>query len=249
MPEIRTVLPKYLQIANDVRERILRGDLVPDMALSERQMAAEWGVARPTVTKALEVLRREGLLEARQGAGTFVRDVRTHRRAAHRYHRYRQQGAQYGADESMSILRAELVPIPEQVAAAFGLDLTENAIVRQRLVTRESVGPVEISTSWWPAAYAEQAPRLLDRASLGGIGSVRYLEAVSGRAASYARDQVAARLASEEERALLQLAGEVSAVLTYRHTVFDASDRPMEFAEAVYLPDVWTFEQEYPIEG
>ena len=40
-----------------------------------------------------------------------------------------------------------------------------------------------------------------------------------------------------------------AAVLVYRHTVYDQDDRPIEFAEAIYPPDAWTVEQEYPIES
>src|SRR3954454_6978955 len=97
VPEIQVALPKYLQMANHLREQILRGDLAPGAEVpSERQLAETWRGARPTAGRARETLRREGMLEARQGSGTFVRDVRAHRRPLHRYHRYSQRGAQYG---------------------------------------------------------------------------------------------------------------------------------------------------------
>jgi GntR family transcriptional regulator len=89
---------------------------------------------------------------------------------------------------------------------------------------------------------------LLERKTLGGIGSVRYVESVTGRHAAYARDQVSARLASADELRDLKLQGP-AAVLTIRHVVYDSDDVPLEFAEAVYPPGQWTAEQEYPIEG
>ena len=250
MPEIKVVLPKYLQIAAHIREQVLRGDLAPGAEVpSERQIAEAWKVARPTATRALETLRREGLLEARQGSGTYVRDVRVHRTAALRYHRYRDRGAQYGPGESVEILGADIVDAPDHVADALQLGRTESAMRRRRLISREDTGPAEISTSWWPASLADRAPRLLEVVSLGGIGSVRYVESVTGRTASYARDQVAARLASDEEARLLKLTDTPSAVLAYRHTVYDSTDQPLEFAEAVYPPGMWSIEQQYPIEA
>jgi DNA-binding GntR family transcriptional regulator len=92
------------------------------------------------------------------------------------------------------------------------------------------------------------APRLLERKSLGGIGSVRYVESVTGRNAAYARDQVSARLASANELRELNLQAP-AAVLVIRHVVYDAEDVPLEFAEAVYPSGQWTAEQEYPIES
>ena len=248
VPEIKVVLPKYLQIAGHVREQIVRGDLAPGAEVpSERQLAETWKVARPTATRALETLRREGLLESRQGAGTFVRDLRANRRATHRYHRYRDQGAQYGPGETMRILAAEIVPAPTHVAGALQMAGSEQAMRRSRLISRSDSGPSEIATSWWPASLAEQAPKLLEPVSLGGIGSVRYVESVTGRTASYARDQVAARLATDDEAVTLELTANPSAVLVYQHTVYDSSDTPLEFAESIYPPDTWSVEQEYSI--
>ncbi|MGO9080293.1 MAG: GntR family transcriptional regulator [Streptosporangiaceae bacterium] len=249
MPEIVAVLPKYLQIANHVREQILRGDIQPGSEVpSERQLADDWKVARPTATKALQVLRQQGLVETRPGLGTFVRDAQAHRRANYRYHRYRERGAQYAPDESVEIVAAGVVAAPGYVAEALGLAQPTQAMMRRRVISRQQHGPTEIATSWWPPGLEQVAPRLLVRESLGGIGSVRYVEAVTGRHAVYARDQASARLATDEEAEALALPTP-AAVLVYRHTVHDQDDQPLEFAEAIYPPGVWAIEQEYPIES
>jgi GntR family transcriptional regulator len=65
-PEIQQALPKFLQIANHIRGQIARGELRPgDEVPSERQIAEEWRVSRPTATRALSALRAEELVEAR----------------------------------------------------------------------------------------------------------------------------------------------------------------------------------------
>ena len=249
MPQIEEAPAKYLQIASYLRDQIIRGDLPAGSEVpSERHIAQDWKVSRPTATRALQMLRYQGLVESRQGAGTYVRDVQMHRRAGQRYHRYRERGAQYGPDESLEITEAKVVPAPEHVALALGVKPSDPAMVRRRIIGRVGVGPVEISTSWWPAALAEVAPRLLKRESLGGIGSVRYVESVTGRSAAYARDQVSARLASDDELQELNLHGP-AAVLVIQHVVYDTEDMPLEFAEAVYPPSQWTAEQEYSIES
>ena len=102
MPQLQEAPAKYLQIAGYLREQIIRGDLPPGAEVpSERQIAQEWNVSRPTATRALQTLRYQGLVESRQGAGTYVRDVQMHRRATQRYHRYRERGAQYAPGESV----------------------------------------------------------------------------------------------------------------------------------------------------
>jgi GntR family transcriptional regulator len=249
MPQIQEAPAKYLQIASYLRDQIVRGDLPPGAEIpSERQIAQDWKVSRPTATRALQVLRYQGLVESRQGAGTYVRDIQLHRRAVQRYHRYRERGAQYGPDESLEIVAAEIVSAPEYVALGLGIKPSDPVMMRRRIISRAGVGPVEIATSWWPAALADVAPRLLERKSLGGIGSVRYVESATGRSAAYARDQVSARLASTNELRELNLQAP-AAVLVIRHVVHDAEDVPLEFAEAVYPSGQWTAEQEYPIES
>lgn len=249
MPQLEESPAKYLQIANYLREAIISGDLPPGTELpSERQIAQVWQVSRPTATRAFQSLRQQGLVESRQGAGTYVRDIRLHRRAAQRYHRYRERGAQYAPDEHLEITAAEITSAPDYVVLGLGLQPSEAAMVRRRVIGRAGVGPIEIATSWWPATLADVAPRLLERTTLGGIGSVRYVESVTGRQASHARDRVSARLASAEELRDLGLRGP-AAVLVFRHVVYDTEDSPMEFTEAVYPPGQWTVEQEYAVEA
>lgn len=66
-------LPLYLQLQRALREAIEKRVLGPDDALpSERQLAADLGVSRITVRKAIQGLAEEGILDQRQGSGNFV---------------------------------------------------------------------------------------------------------------------------------------------------------------------------------
>jgi AcrR family transcriptional regulator len=63
----------YLRIAAEIRDRIARGELRPgDRVPSTRQITQQWGVAMATATKVIAVLRDEGVVNARPGAGTTV---------------------------------------------------------------------------------------------------------------------------------------------------------------------------------
>jgi GntR family transcriptional regulator len=66
-------LPLYQQLQRALRQAIENRTLAPDDALpAERDLAAEFGVSRITVRKALVGLVAEGLLVRRQGSGNFV---------------------------------------------------------------------------------------------------------------------------------------------------------------------------------
>jgi GntR family transcriptional regulator len=65
--------PLYMQLQRGLRNAITRGVLGHDDALpSERELAADLGISRITVRKAIDALCAEGLLISRQGAGNFV---------------------------------------------------------------------------------------------------------------------------------------------------------------------------------
>src|SRR6266702_2795606 len=66
--------PKYAQVIAELQRRIESGEYPPGSLLpSEHQLSAEFGTARPTVVRALRVLRQEGWIDTQQGKGSFVR--------------------------------------------------------------------------------------------------------------------------------------------------------------------------------
>ncbi|MFD0391405.1 winged helix-turn-helix domain-containing protein [Tistrella bauzanensis] len=66
--------PLYHQIYTELRRGILSGRLAAGTRLpSTRSIAAELGVSRRPLREAFDHLTAEGLLDARQGAGTVVR--------------------------------------------------------------------------------------------------------------------------------------------------------------------------------
>jgi GntR family transcriptional regulator len=67
-------LPAYLQLVRQVREALRLGRLKPgDRLPTVRDVVASSGVNANTVLKAYRELELSGLVEARQGAGTFVK--------------------------------------------------------------------------------------------------------------------------------------------------------------------------------
>lgn len=71
MRQVRTI--RYREIADDLREQ-LGGDAgtAGRMLASESELSASYNVSRVTIRKALELLRGEGRVDARQGYGWFA---------------------------------------------------------------------------------------------------------------------------------------------------------------------------------
>ena len=236
MPELETVLPKYLQIVGHLRDQIVRGDLAPGAEVpSVRELAATYGVARATADKALNALRQQGLVEARRGSGTYVRAPQAAPRARERFERAVAQGTMYSDSESVSFPFVGVVEAPDYVAERLGLSSKAMVIQRQRVIANRESGPIEFVTSWVDAAHAEIAPRLLVAERLRG-GTVPYLAAILGVESAYGRDQVCARRATSEQCEALGVP-EHAAALVYWLTIYDNHDHPIQFDEAVYPPE------------
>jgi GntR family transcriptional regulator len=68
--------PIYRQIADQIRDQVVSGQLKTGIQLpSVRQLAEELAVNQNTILKVYNELCREGLLKMERGSGTFVADV------------------------------------------------------------------------------------------------------------------------------------------------------------------------------
>lgn len=66
-------IPLHVQLANLLRERLVRRELAPhDRLPSERELCQHFGISRITVRQALSELAQEGLVYASVGKGTYV---------------------------------------------------------------------------------------------------------------------------------------------------------------------------------
>ena len=73
-----TDVPLYRQVADVLRERIERGVFRPGERIpTEYDLCDEFGVSRISIRHALSELVLEGLLQRRQGSGTYVEEERT----------------------------------------------------------------------------------------------------------------------------------------------------------------------------
>ena len=74
----KPIKPKKVssQIAEQIRSSILNGEFSPgDKLPPERELAEMFGVSRPSVREALNILSSAGLVESYQGGGTVVKSL------------------------------------------------------------------------------------------------------------------------------------------------------------------------------
>lgn len=78
---LKPIKPKRIsdQVFEQIRELIFRGHLKPgERLMPERELSEALGVSRTTVRNAIQKLEVLGLLEHRQGQGTFIRSLGEH---------------------------------------------------------------------------------------------------------------------------------------------------------------------------
>jgi GntR family transcriptional regulator len=132
--------PMNQRIANDLRVAIHCGDYLPGHRLpSGRTLMRKYGVARQTVQNAFDLLRGEGLIVTRPGAGAFVRDHQAVVRLD------RSCGSAGGVT-----VRTRTEPADSYSAGTLGLEPGEEVFVRER-VTHADGEPVQLATSRLPA--------------------------------------------------------------------------------------------------
>jgi GntR family transcriptional regulator len=221
----------------------VRGDLAPGEALpSESQLMAEFAVSRPTVRSALNILKTEGRVHARQGRGVFVRGQEPKvRRSSDRYSHHDREPARMpvvvdpAAAELPEVELRRFAPEPASPAVARRLALAEGAMVLTTALRSSTAGSFpEISTAYLPydlvkgspAADPSRQPWLTDTiANLAGL-DVRV---------DRVREEVIARAATPQETIDLHLrAGEH--VFQIARTMF-AAGAPVEACDIVLPAD------------
>ena len=81
----RSATPLYAQIASRIKLAIASGEIPPGNGLpSVRQLATQLRLNPATVVQAYRELESEGLVEMRQGAGTYVKGMAADRRRRER---------------------------------------------------------------------------------------------------------------------------------------------------------------------
>jgi GntR family transcriptional regulator len=241
--------PKYQQIADTLRETIKAGEYGPgDRLPGENELMATHGVARMTARQALGVLRSEGLVEARKGAGVFVRSVRPLRRRSVQ----RLSEEQWGNGQSIwefdtegRTLEVDQLTVSREaasqsIARVFGAaDGTPVCVRRRRYVLDGK--PAMLATSYLLASVVKGSA--ITRKDTGPGGTYARL-AELGHKPVHFREELRLYKPSKDEAAHLQISFGETAILICR-TAFTADGRPIEITEMVLDAALYILEYEF----
>jgi DNA-binding GntR family transcriptional regulator len=235
--------PKYAQVISELQRRIESGEYSPGSLLpSEHQLSAEFGTARPTVVRALRVLRQEGWIDTQQGKGSFVRG----RPALAGVSADRRGQTELDRDESREpgeLISAGRSPAPARVAALLGVDEGAELVSRRRLV-RDDGEASEIVTWWLSPGLADQTGLGRPDPVLGGIRSL--LARTAGVRIDHVIERVTARRADPHEAKLLGIFRSAPVLALYV-SARDATGHPVLALDVAMAGDLHELEDAYPV--
>jgi GntR family transcriptional regulator len=244
--------PVYKQIADELRGRILSGQLPPGEKLpSEAALVTEYGVAQGTVRQSLGILRGEGLIVAEHGRGVFVRRRPKIRRVAHdrfaRSHRDAGKAAYLAEaekehttpDVDVYFVGPERVSV--EVAERLRLAPDATVLARKRVYLADGQ-PIEMATSYVPWDLADGTKIAEKDTGPGGIYA--RIEEAGHRLGRFAED-VSARMPTPEEIKALRLEGGIP-VLTLVRVAYDVDGTPVEVCDTVMSSAHYVLSYELP---
>lgn len=229
-------VPRYAQVAADLRAAILRGDFGPDEQIpTEAELCARYGVSRFTVREALRQLQNEKLIRRKRGSGTVVE--------ADSGDSLRQSISdvkellQYAAGSTFEFEPRGLVTLSEAQARDLCVRPGEKWFMFTGL--RVMVGhhrPIAASEVFIHQDFAEVVPRLKP----GPTAIFQQLEALSGRHMGRVTQDIQAVAAGAKEAALLGIPRR-SPCLRILRCYFDADGKLVEISASVHPGDLFTY--------
>ena len=238
-----TAQPRYAQVEQQLRARILSGDWQPGQALPpETELAQQFGVARMTARQALDGLRREGLLTRARGRGTFVTSPRIERELS-RMHGFSEDMRARGMVPSSRLLAREVVPAPSEVSDRLQLGPREAVIHLRRLRLADAV-PMALESSYFNYALCQA----ILEADLESGSLYSFLQERVGLQILHASQELEATLPSQAEADLLGITRRQPVLVIHQITYVGAEtgDMPAITGRTVYRADRYRFQLEVP---
>jgi GntR family transcriptional regulator len=237
-------LRPFRRIASDLRDAIESGEYQPGHQLpSGSALSQRYGVARQTVQSAIDLLRSEGLVIGRQGAGWFVAEPRMRywasqtgsrakRLEADRRHDTFTQQVEAQGKTARQESTVEQVPADEEIAARLQIQPGQPVAVRRRVMFADDE-PLQLGISHYPVNIVIYS-KIMDPADIAE-GTDQVLEDL-GHVPTRYEDEITCRMPTEAEAAALRLFTGTPVHRLLR-TTYDQNDLPVEVYVAILPGD------------
>jgi GntR family transcriptional regulator len=232
---------KHLDLADALRARLLARDLGPRGALpGELDLAREYATSRVTVRRALDLLRQEGLVTSRRGAGWFAA-IDPLRQPLGRVKTVEAAVEAAGARPGRRIVAFGFVAAPAVVATALGLADNDTEVLRVERVNLADDEPFALVTVWVRADIGADVSRAdVSRTTFYDLLPIRGVELDS------VQQTITAEIADDDAARLLACSPG-DPLLLVRRVTHALNGDPVLYSEHRYPADRTTFEIEFSL--
>ncbi|MCG6496648.1 GntR family transcriptional regulator [Kitasatospora sp. A2-31] len=229
----------YADVADHFRKLIKDGELAPGELLpSVAEIRVQFDVAAKTVSRALGVLKSEGLVTSRGSLGTVVAKSPMVITGTDRTARIARNGRQYAPGEDSTDHRVMRRSVHDgDVCQALDLEPGDEVVIRIRTF-RQDGRPTSVSLSVYPPRTVAHVPELAaeGRMTAGFFGPL-YTER-TGREVTEGQRTASARQASQDELDALAIDApqHVAVAVLVTQVTFHDEEGPVGYWEDVYAP-------------
>jgi GntR family transcriptional regulator len=255
--------PVYLRVLEDLRDQIRGGVLAPGARVPSRNgIIARYGVGETAAKHALQVLAAEGLIEARAGSGSYVRRLPV--AASLEHDRLHFPGSPFGLDGGQLVAdsagegdpaghaprlswehQSERVPAPAHVARRLRLPDGDQLVTRTRYLMSADGSPVQLATSYEPAATTAQTlVPFPEQGTFAGRGVAERMQAI-GIGVDQVVEEISVRPALSAEAAVLGIPPGSPVLLIERS--HRSGGRTVETGEIVIAADRFRLRYRFPV--
>jgi GntR family transcriptional regulator len=225
MSLLRGGVPLYLQLAGIIRRRIQNKEYQVQIP-PENVLTSEFKVSRFTLRQALEVLKSEGLVSAKQGVGTLLT-----RQDSSKYGMLTgafEDLVYYASESTVKLLRKEILPAPEEIAEKLKVSLREKIFCYTTL-RHFKKHPFSFSYVYVPYSIGLQIP--LGELSFKPV--FKLIEEYGHVPISEAIHRISATTADESLTRVLEVKKGEPLLLVYR-SYYTSEGRPVELSVVYY---------------
>ncbi len=228
-------LPLYIQIAEGLTQQIESGELSPGERLpAERELSRMFGVNRMTLRRALMRLELQGLLNRRQGAGTYIAPPKIERQADELVS-FSRGMTRRGYLPGAKLLHFERKPAEGRIARELCLPAEAEVFYFHRLRSLDGE-PVMLEEFWMSVARFPN----LEAFDLINRFIFDILETEYGLTVTRARQSLEPVVATDYEAEMLNIQVG-SPLMLERRLSFDEQDKPIEYGKDLYRGDRFRF--------
>jgi GntR family transcriptional regulator len=232
-------IPLYYQVENVLREQITAGRFKAGERLpTENELIKQFGVSRITVRQALAALADEGLIDRRQGSGTFVAQRKTRRRKFDGNIHLTgslDELIEMGLDTPVKVVEMNLIEADKHEAELLQVK-TGSPIYRLKRLRDYDGKAYSIIVNYLPKEIGDQ----LSEEELSSGAILQTIENRLGYRLHEARQQIKAELADPYVAELLDIRVG-SALLSVERTVYTDKGKPVEYVHTLYRSDIYGF--------